>query len=294
MLYKIADDKSGPSIKEGDFIAFNFTIKNDADSVMQTSVGKGMPQTAPMPKVVAGKGNIMEVFSYLSEGDSVIIKQDIDTLTKGRKRPPNLKGKYIVYEVRIDKVIAKGNLSEQVFQGRVQDYMKKLVDGVKAKEPVAIKKYIGDNKLKVTTTASGLNYVITTPGQGPTPAAGDTAVVHYTVKFLDGKVVETSVKDVAVKNKMQINPMNPYKPLRFPLGTPGMIPAWNEGFLLFNKGTKATMIVPSSLAYGEQGSREIGPYTPLVFEVELVDIVHPNPNTPKPAQLPPPTVKQVK
>lgn len=292
MQYKIADDKSGPSIKEGDFIAFNFTIKSDADSVMQTS--KGFPQEAPMPKVEPGKGNIMEVFSYLSEGDSVIIKQDIDSLTKGRKRPPQLKGKFIIYEVRIAKVIAKGNLTDQVFQGRIEAYRKTITDAMKAKEPVAIKKYIADNKLKVTTTASGLNYAITKQGEGPLPAAGDTAVVHYTVKNLDGKVYETSVKAEAIKNKLQVDPRNPYKPLRFPLGVQGMIAAWNEGFLLFNKGTKATMVVPSALAYGEQGSREIGPFTPLVFDVELVDIVHPNPNAPKPVQMLPPGIKPAK
>jgi FKBP-type peptidyl-prolyl cis-trans isomerase FkpA len=85
--------------------------------------------------------------------------------------------------------------------------------------------------------------------------------------------------------------MNPYKPIRFPIGVQGMIQGWNEAFLLFNKGTKAKMILPSSLAYGEQGNQAIGPYTPLVFEVELVDIIHPNPNAPKPVQLPPPVVQ---
>ncbi|MDO3642351.1 FKBP-type peptidyl-prolyl cis-trans isomerase [Mucilaginibacter sp. L3T2-6] len=284
MTYKIIDDKSGPSIKEGDYVFFNFNIKNDADSVLQSSFGKGMPQYAPMPKVVSGKGNIMEAFSFLSEGDSVVIKQEIDSAFKGRQKPPFLKGKYLVYEVKVEKVIAKGNLNDQVFQGRISDYAKKMEDALKAKEPADIKKYIADNKLKVTTTSSGLNYVITKAGSGPVAMVGDTAVVHYTVKNLAGKVFETSVKDVAVKNKMPIDPRNPYKPLRFPLGTQGMIAAWNEAFPLFNKGTQATLVVPSSLAYGEQGSREIGPFTPLVFDVELVDIIKPNP--PKPAAPP--------
>ena len=61
-----------------------------------------------------------------------------------------------------------------------------------------------------------------------------------------------------------------------------MIKGWNEAFLLFNKGTKATIILPSSLAYGEQGYQSIQPFTPLVFDIELVDVIHPNPNAPKP------------
>ena len=38
--YKIADDEGGPSIKEGDFVSFNYVVKNDADSVMQSIVRK--------------------------------------------------------------------------------------------------------------------------------------------------------------------------------------------------------------------------------------------------------------
>lgn len=282
MEYKIIDDKSGPSIKEGDFIAFDFVIKTDADSVLQSTYEKGQPVRMAVPKMT-GKGNLMAPFATFSEGDSAVIKVNIDSMSKGRPRPKELKGKYILYIVKIQKVIAKGNLSDQVFQGRVQAYAKSLTDEAKAKEPVAIKKYIDDNKLKVTTTASGLNYQITTPGSGPLPVVGDTVVVNYTGKFLNGKPFETSIKSDAIKYKMPINPMNPYKPIRFAVGVPGMIQAWSEGFLLFNKGTKATMVIPSKLAYGDQGSQMMAPYTPLAFDVEVVDIIHPNPNAPKPA-----------
>src|ERR1700744_5330605 len=143
ILYNIVDDKSGPSIKEGDFIIFNYTIKTDADSILQSSANRGVPQEMVMQKV-QGKGNIMSVFSLLSEGDSVEIKQNIDTMTKGRPRPKDLKGKSIIYDVKIAKVLAKGNLTDQVFQGRIADYNKSISAAAKAKEPAAIKKYIAD------------------------------------------------------------------------------------------------------------------------------------------------------
>ncbi|HVW95364.1 MAG TPA: FKBP-type peptidyl-prolyl cis-trans isomerase [Mucilaginibacter sp.] len=286
MEYKIADDKSGPSIKEGDYIFFNFTVKNDADSVMQTSTGRSMPQMTAMPKDSLLKGNIMEVFSYLSEGDSVVIRQDIDSVMKGRQRPPYLKGKKIAYEVRIEKVIAKGNLSDEVFRGRVKAYVQKIEDAAKSAEPVAIKKYIADKKLKVTTTSSGLNYIITKQGEGPTPAPGDTVEVNYAGTFLNGKGFDTNIKSEAARLKLPINPMSPYKPIRFVPNTPGMIQGWSEAFMLFNKGTKATLIIPSSLAYGEQGDQIIGPFTPLVFDVELVDIIPAKPGSAQPAKSP--------
>jgi FKBP-type peptidyl-prolyl cis-trans isomerase len=89
--------------------------------------------------------------------------------------------------------------------------------------------------------------------------------------------------------------MNPYQPIRIPVGEGKVIKGWDEGFQLFNKGTKAVLVVPSSLGYGDQGSQQMQPYTPLVFEVELVNIVHPNPNAPKPVmpqmQMPTPATK---
>jgi FKBP-type peptidyl-prolyl cis-trans isomerase FkpA len=52
-----------------------------------------------------------------------------------------------------------------------------------------------------------------------------------------------------------------------------VIPGWDEGFLLLNQGSKARLIIPSKLAYGEnQSGPDITPYSPLVFDVELLGI----------------------
>lgn len=281
MLYKIVDDKSGASVQVGDFIAFDYTAKTDADSLLGSSYEQGHPlaQIITKPRF---KGDVMAGISYMSEGDSAVIKTNIDSLGQGKPRPPQLKGKYIVYTIKIEKVIPKGHLSEQVFMGRCNAYMQSLNDKMKNEEPAAIKKFIAGSGLKVATTASGLDYVITQQGQGPKPVDGDTVVVNYVGKFLNGKVFDTNIKPVAIKAKLVISPMNPYKPVHFPLGSNGMIKGWVEGMELMNKGSKATFILPSDLAYGEHGYGPIAPYTPLVFDVELLDIIKPNPNAPKP------------
>jgi FKBP-type peptidyl-prolyl cis-trans isomerase FkpA len=291
LLYNIITDKPGPNIKPGDFISINFIIKNDADSVLASSyeMGHQAPQLIPKPQKA---GDIFTGLSYLSEGDSAVLKVNIDSVSKGAPRQKNIKGKYVVYVIKVEKVISKGTQTEQAFNASYMAYMKSLSDVAKKEEPAKIKKYIADNNLKVTTTASGLNYVINTPGTGDTPKPGDTVVVNYTGKFLNGKVFDSSVKAEAVKGKLPINPMNPYKPIRFPIGVQGMIPGWNEGLQLFNKGTKATMVLPSNDAYGEQGYQQIQPFTPLVFDIELVDIIHPNPNAPKPVAPPIPMQAQ--
>jgi FKBP-type peptidyl-prolyl cis-trans isomerase FkpA len=281
-LYNIVEDKSGPKIKEGDFVSLQGVIKTEGDSLLSSTYDMGRPSALMVPKSQF-KGDLPSALLLLSEGDSVILKMNIDTMLKktpGQQRPP-FKGKYIVYYIKIEKVIPKVT-PDSTFQGNIKAYFKGISDKTKAEEPAKIKGYIDGNKLNVTKTASGLNYVITQPGTGANLAPGDTAVISYIGKFTNGKVFETNIKEEAMKNKATYQPMNPYKPARFAVGVKQVIPGWDEGLLLLNKGAKATLVIPSSLAYGEQGGGPIPPFTPLVFEIQVVDIVHPNPNAPKP------------
>ncbi|WP_295655033.1 FKBP-type peptidyl-prolyl cis-trans isomerase [uncultured Mucilaginibacter sp.] len=291
MLYNIVEDKSGPKIKEGDVISLNGVIKNEADSVLSSTYEMGH-QWATQVSKPQFKGDLISGLELLSEGDSAVLKINADTASKrsGQPKPPGFKGKYYVYCVRIEKVFAKDKKQpDSVFNKKISAYFKSLNDKIKADEPIKIKKYIADNKLNVVTTASGLSYVITQQGNGPKAANGDTAVVNYIGKFLNGKVFDTSILDVAKQNK-RVQPGRPYAPVRIPVGVHAVIPGWDETLALLPKGTKATVIIPSSLAYGEQGMQGlVGPFTPLVFEMEIVDVKHPNPNAPKPVL---PTIPQ--
>jgi len=282
MLYNINTDKSGTNIKDGDFVMLSLIAKTEGDSVLANTYTTGRPVPAMIPKPQF-KGDIYSALMLLSEGDSATVKLNIDSMAKkGQPKPPGLKGKYIIYQIKIEKVIAKGNLADNIFKGRIDDYFKSVTELLKKAEPAKIQKFIADNKITATKTASGLYYQITKPGVGVTPAVGDTAVVYYTGKLLTGKVFETNVKEEAMKDKATYNPMNPYKPIRFAVGQKQVIPGWDEGLMLMNKGSKVTLVIPASLAYGDQGMGPIPPLSPISFEVELVDIVKPNPNAPKP------------
>lgn len=108
-------------------------------------------------------------------------------------------------------------------------------------------------------TASGLEYVETQAGTGAQAKAGDTVRVHYTGKFLDGKVFDSSVSRG--------------EPLEFPLGRGRVIKGWDEGIALMKVGGKATLTIPPQLAYGESGAGGvIPPNATLLFDVELVGI----------------------
>lgn len=118
--------------------------------------------------------------------------------------------------------------------------------------------YLKANDITVVPSETGLYYVETEEGTGTAPEDGNTVVVHYTGKFLDGKVFDSSVQ----RNQ----------PFEFQLGVGQVIKGWDEGIAYMKKGGKATLIIPSDLAYGPNNYSTIPGHSTLVFEVELIDI----------------------
>jgi len=119
----------------------------------------------------------------------------------------------------------------------------------------------------MATTDSGLQYVIETEGSGVIPEAGEVVQVHYEGKLADGTVFDSSYERG--------------EPIAFPLGQGLVIPGWDEGISLLSVGSKAKLIVPPELAYGEFGAvGVIPPNATLYFEVELVDILPGSPEAP--------------
>ncbi|WP_423148585.1 FKBP-type peptidyl-prolyl cis-trans isomerase [Rubrolithibacter danxiaensis] len=274
LLYKIHEDKPGPTIKDGDFIAFMAIEKTEDDSVLFSSYDYDHAQFMLKQKP-SFKGDLFSGLELLSEGDSATFKVSIDSVVKksGQPRPATLKGKYWLYTLKIKKVIPKGKLNEQDFRAKIETFIKAETDKAKSQESGKISKYVSSKNLKPATTTSGLSYVIQEKGNGPKANPGDTVVLNYTGMLLNEKVFDTSILDIA-KKKGTFNPQRPYEPMKVPAGVSSTIPGFDEALLLFPKGTKATIILPSKLAYGEQGSGPmIPPYAPLIFDIEIVNII---------------------
>lgn len=110
---------------------------------------------------------------------------------------------------------------------------------------------------EVTTLESGLQYEIITSTDGPKPTLNDQVTTHYHGTLLDGTVFDSSV--------------DRGQPATFPVS--GVIKGWTEALQLMSIGSKWRLYVPFDLAYGEKGaSAQIGPYTTLIFDVELLKI----------------------
>jgi len=141
-------------------------------------------------------------------------------------------------------------VADMLFKRKKEQAGKNLNDG---------KAFMEENAKRegVVTLPSGLQYEIITEGDGEKPKAKDTVKCHYHGTTIDGRVFDSSVKRGT--------------PASFPLNR--VISGWTEALQLMAVGSKWKLILPPNLAYGEeQISKEIGPNSTLIFEVELLDI----------------------
>jgi FKBP-type peptidyl-prolyl cis-trans isomerase len=120
--------------------------------------------------------------------------------------------------------------------------------------------FLAKNKERagVNVTESGLQYEVIRMGTGPKPTSENTVKVHYVGTLIDSTEFDSSLK----RNE----------PAEFPVS--GIIPGWTEALQLMPVGSKFKLYLPESLAYGANGAGEkIKPFSTLVFEVELLEIV---------------------
>ena len=153
------------------------------------------------------------------------------------------------------------NNSAIVEAGKSDSYKEPLIDANKARlkmENKKIESYIKRNGWDVTTTGTGLRYLIFKKGSGAKAKVGNTAIINYEVKLLDGTLCYTS-DDEGTKG--------------IELGKTQIERGVDEGILLMQVGDKAKFILPSHLAHGLVGDgNKIPSHSVLVYDVELIDL----------------------
>lgn len=150
-----------------------------------------------------------------------------------------------------------GQMPAAQFQQMRADYEKMMMEK-QAEEAESIKKYVADNKINVEPTPEGIYIMTTKKGTGAQPQPMQTVTVHYTGKLLDGTVFDSSVKRG--------------EPFSFMLGARQVIPGWEVAVSRMHVGEKVTVLIPSDFAYGERGNYAIPPFSPLLFDIELLSV----------------------
>ncbi|MBD1394186.1 FKBP-type peptidyl-prolyl cis-trans isomerase [Mucilaginibacter glaciei] len=263
--YQLISKNAGEKIKQNDVITFQAVQRTDKDSILFSTYLQGQPVKAQV-RPSTNIGDLMDIFPLMGAGDSAVVKVPIDSIFKGHEeaRPPFLlKGGNLVFNIKIVQV---QSLNEAMAERNA------AFEKMKMTEKAGADTYIKSHNLAVTTTPSGLRYIITKVGTKPKPLTGDTLTINYVGRTLDGKLFDTSIESVAKAGGTYMEG-RPYEPIQFPHNMQKVIAGWDEALSLLNEGSKATLIIPSNLAYGERGSGEkIPPFSTLVFDVEMVKV----------------------
>jgi FKBP-type peptidyl-prolyl cis-trans isomerase FkpA len=264
-------DESGTKIQKGDGIIFRYVISNQKnDSVIVDSKNVSEDGSGYV-KFLMGestfKGSFEDGMLMMAKGDSAefIVSADSfflktnrqNELPKGIMAGDHLKGVFKIKDIRTKKELEANQKQQQAEQEARQKEMEALAKEMEPKEKPAMEKYIKDNNIKVKPTASGLYYMEIKKGSGPSPKATDMVKVIYKGTLLDGTEFDSSDKHGGAVE----------------FGVNQVIPGWTEALQLMRKGGKAKLLIPSAIAYGPRGGGPIPPYSPLVFELELIDIM---------------------
>ena len=119
-------------------------------------------------------------------------------------------------------------------------------------------KFMAANKKKpgVVTLPSGVQYKVIKEGNGPMPKDTSLVKVHYEGKTIDGKVFDSSYsrKEPAKFRANQI------------------IKGWTEALVHMPVGSVWEVYIPQNLAYADQESGPIKPFSALIFKIELISL----------------------
>lgn len=246
--YSGEDQDLKPSV--GDIMTLDVVFKNK-DSIVNQFINTDIQLSKPI-----SNGDLWNGFMTMSKGDSttfmITAKQFYNELT-GNSIPNGMDNNA---EILVD--VKMLNFYSEA------DYLTKKTAEYEQKERELLSNYVASNNVTVSPSDSGMYFILLEKGNGRKAEAGKVIVANYTGTFLNGRKFDSSYD----RNE----------PFEFVLGEGQVIRAWEEAFSMMRVGDIATIIASSKVAYGAQGVQVapgkymIEPYTPLLFDVHLIDV----------------------
>ena len=257
-LYYIVTKKGkGSRIDTGNYVKIHFTINTINGNKVFSTRDRGEPIEIEYGKKFDTEG-LEEALGKMKKGGkaNLIVPSSIafGEMGRGGVISPFTT---LLYDVEIIDVRSKAEFDKEKALEREKQKAEnqKLMNIEKTK----INKYIKDNNITSKPAKDGLYYIETIKGTGEKAESGKKVKVHYTLYLTDGTKLQSS--------------LDGEQPFEFTLGKGQVIRGWDEGVSMMNEGGKARFIIPSIIGYGERGKgKDIPPFTPLVFEVELLEV----------------------
>lgn len=243
VYYKVIEKGQGerkPQLGDYLFLVASYTSNNDSITAFAER------EITDVMREHAFVGDLYDAYSLMCEGDHMqfAIKADSFFLISigfpAEELPKYITNEDVIYfDINLKKI--------------------KSLNDFQVEEEQTINAYIQENNITIEPTNEGLYFISEQEGSGELATEGKVVSVHYTGKFLDGTIFDSSVERG--------------EPMKFTLGQDPLIPGFTQAVQMMNKGAKATIIIPSNLGYGQSNPNlPIPPFTPLLFELEIIDI----------------------
>ncbi|MCK9423175.1 MAG: FKBP-type peptidyl-prolyl cis-trans isomerase [Bacteroidales bacterium] len=240
-LFKVSKDTIKPKL--GDWVSLTMRYTYKDSTLFDSKKAMGNPVRFQLP-ASDFKGDIYEGIKMLSPGDSADFIVNADSLFKKTFRQPSRPSFIDTNSVIHFHIVL---LSVDSPQSMIK------------KEAESLQKYISEKKISIPPLSSGLYFLETAQGKGIKIDSGMWVKAHFKVSLIDGKQIFSSY--------------DRGEPLQFEYGKRFDTPGFEEGIGKMLKGGKATLVVPSKIAFGETGrGAMVPPYSPIVYEVEVIDV----------------------
>ena len=161
---------------------------------------------------------------------------------------------------------SKPQIAEADMQTSLTAMQKQMVEKMQQKYSEVAEKNLQEGQTFLTNNAktagivtlpSGLQYKVIDAGKGESPTLNDTVTVNYEGTLINGTVFDSSYKRG--------------QPATFKVGQ--VIQGWQDALTHMKPGATWMLYIPSTLAYGKQGSMgAIGPNETLIFKVDLISV----------------------
>lgn len=246
----------GGVAKLGDYVNFDFTMCSPKGDTIMNSFGIESVELQYGEEFISQGFN--EAIGLVPEGGSLrcVIPSSLAFDSVGYEQYIQPYTPMVVL-LKMNDVMDKATYEKRLEAKKAAEEAEK--NRLMALESKSLADYIKSNGITEAPTESGLYILRQQEGEGNVAQWGDEVGVHYVLKNLKGEQLESSY-DYG-------------QSMYFKIGSGQMIPAIEEAVMTMAPGAKCTLVTPSSLAFGEFDLGEtLPPYSPLVIELELVEI----------------------
>lgn len=253
IFYKMhIENQSGEPVQQGDMLNMDMVYRTD-DSVLFSSIKNQQPMSLPLMEKQY-EGDIYEALALLKVGDSATFILDAEAFflqTAGMQQLPDFiePGSKLYFDVKLNSARSETEIEDE------RQQQMEIREGL---EPQELAEYLETNNITVSPTESGIYIIEHEKGSGPVVNEGDRIKAHFNISTVTGSQLYSSYETG--------------EPMDIEIGRRFDNEGVTEALATMRKGTKATVIVPSELAFGREGRGDmVPPYTTMVYEIEVVD-----------------------